>query len=476
MTPLHTTSFYVNDFDLASNAYGASWFGVRKKTRILVPTSRSKEFTTRVLDWSYTVTNGVMSNEEFLESRVGDSVIVTHYGFDSIRTDTYIPGYWIVEYTSHLDWTCTEIYSYNNVRTSWSDPPGNEGTYTLISSGHEDSTSTYSTWPNGSSNTYNYYRSLNGSISMTYGGFCANLHEYMPQITYNKGWQVNGMVSPGNVYGPGGVTAINVAKPNFGNFDPPKVDAILGPPSIGGVTLQDPVEPGNPAAGRSWWGWVEDTICEPTHDWLHAMFFDVKFNSDKIRQKQELNSIAVAELGGESLYPFQDKAEEMAMQFAGMMSGTSGIIMLDIATDRAQSVLDRCISGAFLSAPAIIGVIGEAGSLAKGLKQEAKASKGVLKSDISAIGGLTKAAKEAERGLIGKNAKIAKYFDKDPFHYGKKIKTYELPHIHFPPVKDQKIALNMDGAWKHKPPKNWIMPTKAREYLEKFLTGPIAPW
>jgi len=226
MIPLRTTNFFYNNFDLKSNACGASLFNVRKKTRILVPTPYKRASTTQVLDWSYTVTNGVMSNEKYWESRVGDSVIVTHYGYNGNNTDICATANvgWKNQGTGHLDWTCTEIYSYNNVRTSRSDPPGNEGTFTLISSGHEDSTSTYSTWPNGSSNTYNYYRSLNGSISMTYGGFCANLHEHMPKIAYNKGWQVNGMASPGNVYGPGGVTAINVAaKPNFGNFDSPNV-------------------------------------------------------------------------------------------------------------------------------------------------------------------------------------------------------------------------------------------------------------
>jgi len=128
----------------------------------------------------------------------------------------------------------------------------------LISSGHEDSTSTYSTWPNGSSNTYNYYRSLNGSISMTYGDFCVNLHEHMPKIAYNKGWQVNGMVSPGNVYGAKGVTAINVAKPNFGNFAVIDTDAILNPPQPITVTLAKPVESGG------WWDWTKgtwNTVC-----------------------------------------------------------------------------------------------------------------------------------------------------------------------------------------------------------------------
>jgi hypothetical protein len=106
-----------------------------------------------------------------------------------------------------------------------------------------------------------------------------------------------------------------------------------------------------------------------------------------------------------------------------------------------------------------------AATMATPLATVAKMAKGAI-----AIEGQQTLLNTVKNGMVGKNAKVSKYFSR--FDLGKT--SNELPHVHFnDPGKN--IALNMDGTWKHKPPENWNMPTKARNYLESFGIT-IAPW
>jgi len=203
-------------------------------------TTHQCENVTQVLDWSYTVTNGVISNEKYWESRVGFGVTVAHSVYNSSGHNEWTgagSAGW-----EKLDWTGTEKYGYNKVRTDRNTPLSIGAIYTIAVNGTDSSLWWY--LGGGGGGGHNDSHDLSATFTVGVGG--VNLHEFMPQITYNKGWQVNGMVSPGNVYGHGGVTAINVAKPNFGNFDPPDVDAILNPPQTITVTLAAPAEMESP--------------------------------------------------------------------------------------------------------------------------------------------------------------------------------------------------------------------------------------
>jgi hypothetical protein len=81
---------------------------------------------------------------------------------------------------------------------------------------------------------------------------------------------------------------------------------------------------------------------------------------------------------------------------------------------------------------------------------------------------------QADKNTLIQNAKkiqkdiktkpeVNKHIDRIDY---KRLGRHELPHIHF---KNVRAALNLDGTWKHKPPQNWHMPAKVKEYLEKFI-------
>jgi hypothetical protein len=74
------------------------------------------------------------------------------------------------------------------------------------------------------------------------------------------------------------------------------------------------------------------------------------------------------------------------------------------------------------------------------------------------------------RNDMSKEAKEAKKY----IIYGKPSGGTEVQHFHFKGL-DERYALNLDGTWKHNPPKNWAMPRTVEKYLNS-LGIKIQPW
>ena len=228
-------------------------------------TTNRRENLSQTLDWSYTYGSNGVTNENFKETYRGDGVATTQYTYDYEMQHVNSAMWYGGSNTStiNVNWTSAEMYCFSTTRTAQNAPLVMSNVFQFITEGYSDTTY----------DSYNWYLDSNG---VTHGsGYSSGTHQShdnyatrtlnrspgywlsysTPQITYNKcGLPSIKTVTPSGVSGVNGVTEINVAKPNFDNFDPPKVDAILNPPQTVTVTLADPA-----ITEATWWNafWQE---------------------------------------------------------------------------------------------------------------------------------------------------------------------------------------------------------------------------
>ncbi len=220
-------------------------------------TTNRRENLSQTLDWSYTYGSNGVTNENFKETYRGDGVATTQYTYDYEMQHVNSAMWYGGSNTStiNVNWTSAEMYCFSTTRTAQNAPLVMSNVFQFITEGYSDTTY----------DSYNWYLDSNG---VTHGsGYSSGTHQShdnyatrtlnrspgywlsysTPQITYNKcGLPSIKTVTPSGVSGVNGVTEINVAKPNFDNFDPPKVDAILNPPQTVTVTLAAPAEMESP--------------------------------------------------------------------------------------------------------------------------------------------------------------------------------------------------------------------------------------